>query len=211
MITWSTCAGFLCWPMHWWPTLISENSFRHFYIAFDCHPEFHQVFSSGSISRHLLWASDEGSISIPVPVWVSVGSVGPSWSHPYWHKDDWQAEEEETLQVQGGLSWYVEVRFSCLINLFKIAFNFQTTFPFPWAGAMPQGEDVVHLPLPLPVEECHQDVDLTAPSLLKLWHLYPDANSKLSLHVCRSTFLPYRKFSNRRAIYWCHSVLTLLP
>ena len=24
----STCAGFFYWPMHWWPTLISENSLK---------------------------------------------------------------------------------------------------------------------------------------------------------------------------------------
>ena len=44
MITRSTCAWFLCWPRHWWHTLISERIVPHDYFELDCPPVFHQAF-----------------------------------------------------------------------------------------------------------------------------------------------------------------------
>ena len=43
MITRSTCAWFLCWPRHWWHTLIAENSLRH-HIEVTGSPVFHKIF-----------------------------------------------------------------------------------------------------------------------------------------------------------------------
>ena len=131
MITRSTCAWFLCWPRHWWHTLISEKSLKTVLWSWWFSSNSQGTFASGSISCHLLWASDKGPIPVSVPVWVPIGSVGSSGGDSHWLKDDWQAEEEETLQVQGGLSWHVEVRFCLNLHLQNCHCFFRRRFPSP--------------------------------------------------------------------------------